>query len=90
MFLLLHFSFGPASFESKTVEAERISVDHVAHLKPSDGGSAATQCNLALPSLSFSSLLKFFSIFVYYDILILITIEKPVLFFIINFLLFSG
>ncbi|MBA0573785.1 hypothetical protein Golob_001042, partial [Gossypium lobatum] len=25
------------------VEAERISVDHVAHLKPSDGGSAATQ-----------------------------------------------
>ncbi|KAF5961290.1 hypothetical protein HYC85_002499 [Camellia sinensis] len=28
---------------SKTVEAERISVDHVAHLKPSDGGSAATQ-----------------------------------------------
>jgi hypothetical protein len=28
----------------KTVEAERISVDHVAHLKPSDGGSAATQC----------------------------------------------
>ena len=31
-------------FVSKTVEAERISVDHVAHLKPSDGGSAATQC----------------------------------------------
>ena len=28
----------------QTVEAERISVDHVAHLKPSDGGSAATQC----------------------------------------------
>ncbi|KAL8161172.1 hypothetical protein V2J09_012661 [Rumex salicifolius] len=26
-----------------TVEAERISVDHVAHLKPADGGSAATQ-----------------------------------------------
>ncbi|KAB2616738.1 COP9 signalosome complex subunit 6a-like [Pyrus ussuriensis x Pyrus communis] len=26
-----------------TVEAERISVDHVAHLKPSDEGSAATQ-----------------------------------------------
>ncbi|CAA0815497.1 COP9 signalosome complex subunit 6a [Striga hermonthica] len=25
------------------MEAERISVDHVAHLKPSDGGSAATQ-----------------------------------------------
>ena len=32
----------------KTVEAERISVDHVAHLKPSDGGSAATQCELSL------------------------------------------
>lgn len=30
----------------KTVEAERISVDHVAHLKPSDGGSAATQCEI--------------------------------------------
>ncbi|RXI04023.1 hypothetical protein DVH24_038297, partial [Malus domestica] len=29
--------------EMHTVEAERISVDHVAHLKPSDGGSAATQ-----------------------------------------------
>lgn len=28
--------------------AERISVDHVAHLKPSDGGSAATQCKLSL------------------------------------------
>ena len=28
---------------SKTVEAEQISVDHVTHLKPSDGGSAATQ-----------------------------------------------
>ncbi|GFZ07322.1 COP9 signalosome subunit 6B [Actinidia rufa] len=27
----------------ESVEAERISVDHVAHLKPSDGGSAATQ-----------------------------------------------
>ena len=31
----------------KTVEAERISVDHVAHLKPSDGGSAATQCEIS-------------------------------------------
>ncbi|URE00440.1 COP9 signalosome complex subunit [Musa troglodytarum] len=31
-----------------TVEAERISVDHVAHLKPSDGGSAATQCDIPL------------------------------------------
>ncbi|URE00437.1 COP9 signalosome complex subunit [Musa troglodytarum] len=29
-------------------EAERISVDHVAHLKPSDGGSAATQCDIPL------------------------------------------
>lgn len=29
---------------TQTVEAERISVDHVAHIKPSDGGSAATQC----------------------------------------------
>lgn len=33
---------------SQTVEAERISVDHVAHLKPSDGGSAATQCESSL------------------------------------------
>lgn len=32
-----------STFDLKTVEAERISVDHVAHLKPSDGGSAATQ-----------------------------------------------
>ena len=40
-FLLLSFSH--ISYSSKTVEAERISVDHVAHLKPSDGGSAATQ-----------------------------------------------
>lgn len=37
VFLLISF---------KTVEAERISVDHVAHLKPSDGGSAATQREL--------------------------------------------
>lgn len=34
----------------KTVEAERISVDHVAHLKPSDGGSAATQCKFSVSS----------------------------------------
>ncbi|KMS98832.1 hypothetical protein BVRB_3g068130 [Beta vulgaris subsp. vulgaris] len=27
----------------KNVEAERIYVDHVTHLKPTDGGSAATQ-----------------------------------------------
>ncbi|KAL8135473.1 hypothetical protein AgCh_010205 [Apium graveolens] len=31
------------SVNMRTVEAERISVDHVAHLKPSHGGSAATQ-----------------------------------------------
>ncbi|XP_009601890.1 COP9 signalosome complex subunit 6a-like [Nicotiana tabacum] len=35
--------FVQASYHIETVEAERISVDHVAHLKPSDGGSAATQ-----------------------------------------------
>ncbi|KAJ3677592.1 hypothetical protein LUZ60_003316 [Juncus effusus] len=35
--------FVKASYNIETVEAERISVDHVAHLKPSDGGSAATQ-----------------------------------------------
>ncbi|TMX04045.1 hypothetical protein EJD97_011745 [Solanum chilense] len=35
--------FVQASYTIETVEAERISVDHVAHLKPSDGGSAATQ-----------------------------------------------
>ncbi|KAK4753094.1 hypothetical protein SAY87_021892 [Trapa incisa] len=35
--------FVRASYTIETVEAERISVDHVAHLKPSDGGSAATQ-----------------------------------------------
>uniref|UniRef100_A0A165Y8J4 COP9 signalosome complex subunit 6 n=1 Tax=Daucus carota subsp. sativus TaxID=79200 RepID=A0A165Y8J4_DAUCS len=37
--------FVRSSYSIETVEAERISVDHVAHLKPSDGGSAATQCN---------------------------------------------
>ncbi|CAE6243464.1 unnamed protein product [Arabidopsis arenosa] len=35
--------FVHTSYTIETVEAERISVDHVAHLKPSDGGSAATQ-----------------------------------------------
>ncbi|KAI3940543.1 hypothetical protein MKW98_024950 [Papaver atlanticum] len=35
--------FVRATYTIETVEAERISVDHVAHLKPSDGGSAATQ-----------------------------------------------
>ncbi|KAK3427403.1 hypothetical protein EUGRSUZ_F03640 [Eucalyptus grandis] len=35
--------FVRASYTIETVEAERISVDHVAHLKPSDGGTAATQ-----------------------------------------------
>jgi COP9 signalosome complex subunit 6 len=37
--------FVNASYTIETVEAERISVDHVAHIKPSDGSSAATQCN---------------------------------------------
>ncbi|KAK1310947.1 COP9 signalosome complex subunit 6a [Acorus calamus] len=35
--------FVKSNYIIETVEAERISVDHVAHLKPSDGGSAATQ-----------------------------------------------
>ncbi|GAB4846986.1 COP9 signalosome complex subunit 6a [Ancistrocladus abbreviatus] len=35
--------FVHSSYTIETVEAERISVDHVAHLKPADGGSAATQ-----------------------------------------------
>jgi COP9 signalosome complex subunit 6 len=35
--------FVNASYTIETVEAERISVDHVAHIKPSDGSSAATQ-----------------------------------------------
>ncbi|KAL3643465.1 hypothetical protein CASFOL_014280 [Castilleja foliolosa] len=35
--------FVRSSYTIETVEAERISVDHVAHLKPSDGGSTATQ-----------------------------------------------
>ncbi|EFJ31504.1 hypothetical protein SELMODRAFT_74712 [Selaginella moellendorffii] len=35
--------FVKASYTIETVEAERISVDHVAHIKPSDGSSAATQ-----------------------------------------------
>ncbi|XP_059281985.1 COP9 signalosome complex subunit 6a-like [Lycium ferocissimum] len=40
--------FVQASYTIETVEAERISVDHVAHLKPSDGGSAATQLSAHL------------------------------------------
>ncbi|XP_022848340.1 COP9 signalosome complex subunit 6a-like isoform X2 [Olea europaea var. sylvestris] len=35
--------FVRSGYTIETVEAERISIDHVAHLKPSDGGSAATQ-----------------------------------------------
>ncbi|KAL3637580.1 COP9 signalosome complex subunit 6 [Castilleja foliolosa] len=35
--------FVQSSYTIETVEAERVSVDHVAHLKSSDGGSAATQ-----------------------------------------------
>ncbi|KAK4386849.1 COP9 signalosome complex subunita [Sesamum angolense] len=42
-------------FAYLTVEAERISVDHVAHLKPSDGGSAALNVN---PVLIYSSAIK--------------------------------
>ncbi|CAI0396965.1 unnamed protein product [Linum tenue] len=41
--------FVNSSYTIETVEAERISVDHVAHLKPSDGGSAATQCKFLCP-----------------------------------------
>uniref|UniRef100_A0A2P2KXX6 COP9 signalosome complex subunit 6 n=1 Tax=Rhizophora mucronata TaxID=61149 RepID=A0A2P2KXX6_RHIMU len=40
-----------SSYTIETVEAERISVDHVAHLKPSDGGSAATQLAAHLTSI---------------------------------------
>ncbi|PRQ35022.1 putative COP9 signalosome subunit 6 protein [Rosa chinensis] len=43
--------FVSSSYIIETVEAEFISVDHVPHLKPSDGGSAATQlpsrCSIA-------------------------------------------
>ncbi|KAL2609792.1 hypothetical protein R1flu_028365 [Riccia fluitans] len=35
--------FVKSSYTIETVEAERISVDHVAHIKPSDGSTAATQ-----------------------------------------------
>ncbi|XWS51636.1 hypothetical protein CRYUN_Cryun11dG0000700 [Craigia yunnanensis] len=48
--------FVRSSYTIETVEAERISVDHVAHLKPSDGGSAATQCK---PVCFFSLFLGF-------------------------------
>ncbi|XP_072986625.1 COP9 signalosome complex subunit 6a [Typha latifolia] len=40
--------FVRSNYTIETVEAERISVDHVAHLKPSDGGSAATQCKASI------------------------------------------
>ncbi|CAI0396967.1 unnamed protein product [Linum tenue] len=43
--------FVNSSYTIETVEAERISVDHVAHLKPSDGGSAATQLAAHLTSI---------------------------------------
>ncbi|KAG4958593.1 hypothetical protein JHK87_035226 [Glycine soja] len=39
---------------SNTIEAERISVDHFAYLKPSDGGSAATQFLQSLWQIPFS------------------------------------
>lgn len=35
--------FVKSSYTIETVEAERITVDHVAHIKPSDGSTAATQ-----------------------------------------------
>ncbi|CAM6090918.1 unnamed protein product [Calypogeia fissa] len=35
--------FVKSSYTIETVEAERISVDHVAHIKPSDGSTATTQ-----------------------------------------------
>ncbi|XP_022848342.1 COP9 signalosome complex subunit 6a-like isoform X3 [Olea europaea var. sylvestris] len=43
--MLIHRAliFVRSGYTIETVEAERISIDHVAHLKPSDGGSAATQ-----------------------------------------------
>ncbi|GMH05899.1 hypothetical protein Nepgr_007739 [Nepenthes gracilis] len=43
--------FVRSSYNIETVEAERISVDHVAHLKPADGGSAATQLAAHLTSI---------------------------------------
>lgn len=43
--------FVKASYTIETVEAERISVDHVAHIKPSDGSSAATQLAAHLTSM---------------------------------------
>ncbi|KAL0750402.1 hypothetical protein Bca101_032405 [Brassica carinata] len=43
VYVLLNPAINHAQKDLPTVEAERISVDHVAHLKPSDGGSAATQ-----------------------------------------------
>ena len=65
-FFLIIFHLSPTGVTelfflvSKTVEAERISVDHVAHLKPSDGGSAATQCKpLSPPSFLVLSLTIF-------------------------------
>lgn len=58
----------PFCLDLKTVEAERISVDHVAHLKPSDGGSAATQCNSLL------SLILFLSSWFFFPLLYLLTV----------------
>ncbi|KAH9652669.1 COP9 signalosome complex subunit 6a [Citrus sinensis] len=45
VYVLLNPSINPAQKDLPVTifESERISVDHVAHLKPSDGGSAATQ-----------------------------------------------
>ncbi|KAF6136483.1 hypothetical protein GIB67_035042, partial [Kingdonia uniflora] len=43
---ILQLIFVRSSYTIETVEAERISVGHVAHLKPADGGTAATQCTI--------------------------------------------
>ncbi|XAR56861.1 hypothetical protein NMG60_11037482 [Bertholletia excelsa] len=43
--------FVHSSYTIQTVEAERISVDHVARLKPSDGGSAGTQLSAHLSGI---------------------------------------
>ncbi|KAH9804594.1 COP9 signalosome complex subunit 6a [Citrus sinensis] len=53
VYVLLNPSINPAQKDLPVTifESERISVDHVAHLKPSDGGSAATQCQYPLPSV---------------------------------------
>lgn len=63
---LLIWSLNLLLFPLKTVEAERISVDHVAHLKPSDGGSAATQCKSSPSPVWVWSLIVSFTCFLSY------------------------